>query len=198
VFSARTKQVGFALTVALFAPVALVAQAAETPAPAPEATAAPDATASEEQVEGWYTELQGLHQRLTEIQERALEDPQLQASQEALGTEIRAAMTVSDSTMAAKMARMETLQAEAEAASSANDMNRLQALMLEATEIQEEFEALQRRVLEEPGMAAKLGVFQTALQAKMVQVEPEAQGLMNRFRELETLLTAAMGPPTAY
>jgi hypothetical protein len=47
-------------------------------------------------------------------------------------------------------------------------------------------------------MAAKLGVFQTALQAKMVQVEPEAQGLMNRFRELETLLTAAVGPPSAY
>jgi hypothetical protein len=182
---------------ALLAPLEVHAQdGAAAPATTPASAAeAAGGAADEEQIAAWYSELQGLHQQLQSIQDRALEDPQLSADQETLGTEIRAAVARADSTMETRMARMTTLETEAHAASAAGDSDRLQTLMLEATDIQERFMELQQQVLGEPAMAAKIGVFQTALQAKMIQIEPGAQGLMDRFSELEGKLTAAFGEP---
>src|SRR5690606_31117791 len=171
-------------------PALAVAQGSPAPAPAAEGT---ELSAQEEEMQGWYMELQELHTQLEAIQQQALADQTLAARQEALGEEIRVAMEARDSTMATRIERMSALEAEAMAAQEANNVARLQELMDEANGIQEHLFGLQQQIVEEPAIAAKLDLFQTDLQQKMLQLNPNVQQMMDRFRELETKLTAAMG-----
>lgn len=188
--SSRLKGTFFATMLGIALPALGVAQ--ETPAPAPSAEE-PALSALEQEMEAWYAELQQLHTQLETIQAQALADQSLAARQEALGEEIRVAMESRDSTMTSRLARMEAIEAEATAAQESNNSQRLQQLMVEANGIQEHLFLLQQQIVEEPAIAAKLDVFQTDLQQKMLQLNPNAQQMMDRFRELEENLTAAMG-----
>lgn len=165
--------------------------AQESPAPAPSAEE-PALTEQEQQMQGWYIELQQLHTQLEIIQAQALADQSLATRQEALGEEIRVAMETRDSSMKSRLDRMEAIEAEAMAAEESNNSQKLQQLLIEANDIQEHLIILQQQIVEEPAMAAKLDLFQTDLHQKMLQVNPNAQQMMDRFRELEELLTAAM------
>lgn len=175
----------FLMAVALGLPVAAMAQ---------EGSPAAGQTAEQQEVQTWLAELEGLHSQLEALQNRALEDPELSAAQEELGDEIRGAITAADPSIQQRMDRMGELETEASAASQGGNMQRLQELMTEARDIQDHFFEVQQRVLETPELAAKLNSFQDQLQRKMLQLDPGAQALMDRFRELEGKLTEALGP----
>ena len=163
--------------------------AQESPAPATEESGL---SAQEQQMQGWYIELQQLHTQLETIQAQALADQNLATRQEALGEEIRIAMETRDPSMAVRLDRMEAIEEEAIAAEAENNSQKLQQLLMEADDIQERLMVLQQQVVEDAPMAAKLDAFQADLQKKMVEVNPNAQQMMDRFTELEELLTAAM------
>ena len=65
-----------------------------------------------------------------------------------------------------------------------------QELGAEAERIQRGFLAAQQRVLQQPEIAAQVTAFQQRLQRKMVELDPAAERIITRFRELETRLAA--------
>lgn len=190
--SSNLKQAILATVFGIALPALAVAQGAPTPTPAPSAEET-ELSPQELEMQEWYVELEQLHTQLETLQNQALADETLATRQEALGEEIRLAMEAQDSTTATQLGRMSTLEAEAMAAQEANDLPRLQELMVEANGIQEHLMTLQQQIVEEPAMAAKLDLFQTDLQQKMLQLNPNAQQIIDRYRELEEKLTAAMG-----
>lgn len=168
-------------------PAALAAQEPASPAPAPQA-GAPD----QQQVQNWLSELQQLHLKLERIQARAAEDPQLQSAQAELGNEIKEAMEKVDPQLPAQLERVERLEAEAGQAQQAGDEAKLQQLAQEAEAIQIRFLEARTRVFQQPEIAAKLEAFQTRMERRMAEVDPEAPELIKRFQELEEKLSTAL------
>lgn len=170
-------------------PGALAAQE-PAPAPAPAAPTAPEGPSAE--LQGWLIELQQLHGRLEAIQAQALADPTLSAQQEELGTSIRAAMEAIDPALPQSMTRIQALESEAATAQQAGDQARLEQIGAEAQQIQAQFLNAQQQALQKPELAAQVEAFQVTLEAKMKEVDPEAEQLIARFQELEQKLSAAM------
>jgi len=150
------------------------------------------AAADQQEVEGWLREMEQVHNQLESLQMQALQDPQLSRAQEQLGEDIRVAMERLDPAIQQRMARVEALEVEAVAAQQGNDVQKLQQLMQEAQQIQQHFMIVQQQVLEEPQIMAKVTDFQGQLERRMVEMNPQAQALISRFRELEGKLSAAM------
>ena len=169
---------------AVAAPAVLVAQSGTEPAQAP----------AQQEMDAVFLEFQQVHMQLEDIQNQALQDPQLNATQTEIGSEIRAAMEAQDPTMPDRIARMTTLETEAHAAQQSGDNARLEELVTEAQSIEQHLLALQQSVLQEPAMAARIADFQTQLERKMAEVNPETQALIARFRELESRLAAVSTP----
>lgn len=187
--SSILRRASFAALIGIALPALAAAQQAPAAGPGAEE---PTLSAQEQQMQAWYDELEALHGQLEALQVQALSDQALAARQEALGEEIRLAMASRDTTIEQQIERMSSLEAEAIAAQQTNNLQRLQELMMEATGIQERLIALQEAVIGEPAMAAKLDTFQNDLQAKMVQLNPNAKQMMDRYMELEEKLMEAM------
>jgi hypothetical protein len=147
---------------------------------------------NEQQVQQWVTELRQLHGKLEEIQDRAMQDPQLQAAQARLGEEIKVAMEKADPQLPATMQRMSVLEAEAIKAQQGGDEAKLRQLAQEAQGLQVRFVETQAQVFQQPAMAAKLEAFQQRLETRMAQVDPQAPTMIRRFQELEGRLNAAL------
>jgi hypothetical protein len=170
----------FIALAALMLPSGLAAQQQEPAAP------------EQEQVQSWMAELQQVHGKLESIQQKAIQDPQLQAAQEALGERVKAAIEKADPTLAQSMARAEALEKEAVAAQEAGDQAKLQELGAEAQQIQAQFMAAQQKAFAQPELAARMEAFQASLEEKMVAIDPAAEPLIARFQELQQKLAAAM------
>jgi hypothetical protein len=164
-------------------PEALPAQEAAAPQ-----TAAPQAAPAE--ATQWLAEMQQLHLRLSQLQERALQDPELSARQDSLGMRIRVAMEAIDPALPQQMGRIEEMEGQAAAAEARSDQAALQQLNAEAQLIQQQFLAAQQKALQQPELAAELAAFQTLLEQKILAVDPAAPQLLARFQELERKLTA--------
>lgn len=174
-------------------PGALAGQAPEAaPAPAAAPAAVPD-SAAVAQIQGWLAELQTVSGRLQALQEQALQDTELNAAQEALGSRIRTAMEESDPSLVDGMERVEALQGEAEAAQAAGDQAKLVQLGAELQQIEARFVTAQRQALARPDISADLEAFETRLQARLAELDPEAPRLIERFQELQRMLSTAMG-----
>lgn len=184
----------FPLALALLvAPATLRAQ---EPAPAAEPVPAEDNGVDEaatSQIQAWLAEIQQLNGRLLEVRQEALQDAELSASQEAIGARVRAAMEEADSTLITSMTRLEALQEEAQAAQQQGDGERLEELGAEVRAIEERFAAAQQQALSQPELSADVQAFQERLQAKILEIEPEAPQLIARFQELQQNLSAALG-----
>lgn len=149
-----------------------------------------EARAAAADVQAWFGELEELHARLEAIQARALADPQIDAAQEELGNVIKSAIDRVDPAVTRGLARMAAMEVEATAARQRGDDARLQELGAEAERIQRAFLAAQERVLQQPEVAAQVSAFQQRLQRKMLELDPAAERILARFRELETRLAA--------
>lgn len=186
----RMKRAFVIALTALALPAAAAAQQRAPAAPAQQAQ-----NPSQQQMQQWMTELQQIHGKLEAIQAKAIQDPQLQAAQESLGTEIKTAMEKADPTLPESMQRVQALESEALKAQQAGDQAKLQQLAQEAQSIQARFMEAQAKAFQQPEIATRLEAFQTRLETRMVEVDPAASDLIQRFKELEGKLAAAMQAP---
>lgn len=138
-------------------------------------------------------ELQQIQAQLEPIQAEALQDPEILAEQQTLGEEIQAAMAELDPSTPDRMARLQELVTEAQAAQAAQDAEAVQVLMTEAQGIQARLQEAQAQALERPEIAPRVEAFQKQLQAKMVEIDPEAEPLIQRAADLDEELTELMG-----
>lgn len=127
------------------------------------------------------SELQEIQQQLEPIQQQALEDEALANQLEALQLRVATAMREESGE---SIDRMETLQAEMQDAQASGDQERLQALMAEGQGLQQELQAVQAEVLARPEIRGPVDEFEAAHRARMIEIDPEAEELLDRFDEL--------------
>ena len=150
---------------------------------------APDPLTPE--VRSWLTELDSIHQELSALQERALADPSLAAMRQSVGEQMRVAMEEIDPALAESLERIPAMEQEAQVAESAGDRERLEALGSEAQLIEQRFVAAQNQAMEtRPELVAGVLAFQSALQDRMAETDPQAPRLIARMQELEEKLTS--------
>jgi hypothetical protein len=169
-------------------PAPLLAQQHRAPAARPMSATIPAGDAKT-----WVNEVRQLHTRLEALQAKALEDAQLSAQQQELGSGIRAAMLKLDPTLDQALARGMQLEKAAAAAQQRGDQAQLMELAAEMQKIQARFVSVQQRALAEPQLAAQVRSFQSRLQQQMAKLDPQAPKLIARFAELQTRIAGAMG-----
>jgi DNA-binding transcriptional regulator YbjK len=146
----------------------------------------------QQQVQDWLAELQQIQQRLAPLQARALEDPEIQASHQALEEMVRSALREEHPQFEEHIERIEALEQEAREAQQAGDEQRLQELAGEHQQIQAELMGMQAQVLERPEVAARVEQFDTALRSHMAELDPEAPAMLERYEELQARLSEAL------
>jgi len=167
-----------------FAALALpAAAAAQQTQPAPATPAAPAAPA-QQPTAAPQAEIAQIQQRLAQLQQQAGQDPAVKAAEEKFGADLVAAMQQLDPAAAAKVARGQALPAEVEAARAANDNARLNALATEAAELQTFFNGLRQRALATPEIQEKRKAYLAVVLAKMNEIDPQAQSLVDRLTAL--------------
>jgi chaperonin cofactor prefoldin len=182
----KTLRASVLAAAALAAPITIAAQ---QPAPAP---AAEPQQELQQELQSWVVELQQIQAKLAEIQAKALEDAQLQASQEAIGAEVKASMEKLDPALAGSVERVQALEEEAAKAQQSGDQAKLQQLAAEAQGIEARFMEAQAKALEQPELANKIESFQSSLEKKMAEVDPQAPALIQRYKELGAKIQSAL------
>jgi hypothetical protein len=171
-------------------PGALVAQQNDAPA----AQAQPAAAAQPAQTTPTPQEVAQLRQRLGELQQRAAQDPGVKAANDAFNADVLTAMTGLDPEAAGKKSRADALPGEVQTARTANDNARLTQLAEEATTLQAYFAQLRQRALALPEIEEKRQAYVAQLFAKMKELDPEAQSIVDR---LEAARSAGVQAPPA-
>lgn len=151
---------------------------------------APGSEALPPEADAWLTEIQQIHVQLAQLQEQALQDPELAALQDSLGNHIRVAMEAIDPALPESMTRIQQMEEQAAQAQARSDAATLEQLRAEARLIEQQFLSVQEQALQQPALAAELSTFQTRLQEKILAASPDAPRLLARFQELEQKLTA--------
>lgn len=139
------------------------------------------------------TELQEIQMELQPVQEEALQDPELQAEQADLGERIQVTMSELDPETPEQMARLQELVTEAQAAQAEQDAEAVGEIMNEAQEIQVRLQDTQTQALEHPEIAPRVRQFRERLHAKMVEMDPEVEPLIERAQELDERLAEIIG-----
>ena len=135
------------------------------------------------------TEMQQVQQQLQPIQQQALQDPEVQAAQQDLATRVQAAMVEVDPATSDRIARLQVLMGEAQAAQAEQDEEAMAGIVAEAQGIERQLQAAQAEAVQRPDIAPRVEAFQDQLARKMAEVDPQAESLMERARELEARLT---------
>lgn len=126
-------------------------------------------------------EMQTIQQQLGPIQEQALQDEELAAQLEEIQTRLEAALREDN---AEAMDRMDEMQAEMTEAQAAGDQEQMQALMPEAQSLQQQLQSAQQEVLQRPELREAIEEFEAANRARMVEIDPAADSLLQRMDEL--------------
>lgn len=171
------------MAAALALPATLAAQAR----PMAARPATPSANASAE-ARTWLNELQRISARLQAAHNRAMEDAQLRAAQEAFMRDVKASMQRTDPGLDVLATRVRTIQAEGAAAQQRGDRARLRTLNQELSQIQARFMTAQENVMKQPAMAQRAKQLEERLHARMLQVEPETDRLIARGKDLQSRL----------
>jgi hypothetical protein len=146
------------------------------------------------QIQAWLSELKSIQERLAPVEQEALQDPELQEEQEAIGEAVLAAMISADSTVEAKLDRLREIMLEAHGLNG--DGARLDALAAEVQAIHPEVERVRAEALTRPEVETKLKAFRKRVQDRMAQIDPESRPLVTRFEELERLIRQSLPGPT--
>jgi hypothetical protein len=141
-------------------------------------------------VASWLDELQQIQRRLDPIERQALEDPMLHAQQEVISGAIIAVMIRSDSSVVAKLDRLQAIVAEIHRIGG--DPDRMQVLAEEVVRIKPSVDEAQARALSDPEIRALVDAFHAEVHKKMEQLDPEAGALIVRYQALDRMLKAAL------
>lgn len=138
-------------------------------------------------------ELQQVAQQLAGIQQRAMQDPELQEVQAATEETVIAAMTELDPEAQEKIDRMEELQGDLQTAQEEGDQQEIGSLLQEQRQLQQSLQQTQVRAMQQEEVAASIESFRESLLAAMMEVDPAAAELLQRQEELQTELTPPPG-----
>ena len=157
------------------------------------ATAQQPAPEVPQEVQGWLAEMQQISGQLQELHARAMQDAELSAAHASLSEVVREAMVSADPTLEQGMQRLQELDTQAAAARQANDEARFRQLEQEAVQIQQRFAAAQQQAVQQrPELVQQMEAFQQQVETKMVELDPQAETLIQRMTELQTQLAGAM------
>lgn len=134
-------------------------------------------------------EYQELQQRVDSLEVKALEQNEdLQDQREELVVAIDDAISTQFPDLDDKVERLEEIQAEYVAAQEAGDTERLQALMAEAQQIQQQLQAAQAAVLEREEIAEMMESFQKDLRKEMTEIDPDTPKMLARMEEIARII----------
>jgi hypothetical protein len=158
---------GFALVVGL-TPAALTAQTTDsTPAPATDKQA----------------EIQQITARLGQIQQQAMQDPEIKAANDQL-TQLMESKMALDPASKQTLEQAKQYQADVAAAQAAGDNEKLTQLAEMGKLIQQGMQVAQTKVLSDPEVQKQMDAFKQQVYKKMVEIDPEAEKLVARLTEL--------------
>lgn len=144
-------------------------------------------------VQEMLQEFQETQERFTQLQNRAIqENPGLQEKQEELNVMVREAVVDINPEAQAQMERLETLEGEFMAAQQRGDGEAVQALILEAQQLQGALESAQAQALERDDIQEAVDIFQADLMVAMTELDPEAEGILERLQDLAERISAQM------
>jgi chromosome segregation ATPase len=156
------------------APAYLGAQEAPE-APAPEAPAAAEPAPEP-------TEAQRIQAQIESIQQRAMQNPEVQAAL----AQMNATLEAVDPEYRELTARGVLIREEIAAAQAAQDNDRLRELAEEVPELNTRLQAARARASAHPDAVEKTNEFRTKLFETMMAIDPETQNLVNRLAELNS------------
>jgi hypothetical protein len=137
--------------------------------------------AMDPQIMASVMEIQQLQAELEPIQRQALEDEDLARQLEALQLQVETAMREEGSEL---FGRIDAFQDEMAAAEAAGDQERMQSLMMQAQEIQQEVHSLQVAMFQRPEISEPFERFEAAHRARMIELDPKAGELIDRIDQL--------------
>jgi rhamnose utilization protein RhaD (predicted bifunctional aldolase and dehydrogenase) len=123
--------------------------------------------------------------QLMQVQQRALQDPELQTAQEEIGQALIDAMIRVDPAAEQLVQRAANLQHDVIAAQEAEDEARLRQLGAEAERLQAAFATLRQLAMEDEQLQAAMAAFQNQVIAKMTELEPATPDLIIRLEALQ-------------
>jgi len=145
-------------------------------------------------VQEMMAEFQQKQAELEEIRNQAVQASEdLQAMQMAIQDQIEEAMRAIDPEMDDIIEQLQAMEAEAQAAQQAEDMERLQALMTEAQALDGRLQQAQAQALERDDIQESLEEYQDVLMAEMLQIDPEAEQLLDEVEALADRIEEAIG-----
>lgn len=139
------------------------------------------------------TELQQLQAQLQPIQQQVLQDPEIQTAQQTLAADIQEAMAEMDPSTPERLERLQELMTQAQAAQEEQDATAMGEIVAEARALEEQLQAAQAAAIESPEIAPRVEEFEARILEKMVEVDPEAESMIERAQELDAKLAAVLG-----
>lgn len=137
-------------------------------------------------------EMQQLQTELQPIQQQAMQDPEVQAAQQALGADIQAAMIEVDPSTPERLERLQELMAQAQSARAGQDEAAMAQIVAEAQALEQQLQATQAAAIQTDEIAPRVQAFEAKLLETMVAVDPEAASMIERARELDARLGALL------
>lgn len=138
-------------------------------------------------------ELQQIQSELQPIHQQAMQDPEVQALQQSLSADIQAKMAELDPSTPDRMARLQELMQQGQAAQAEQDQAALTEIATEAQSVQQELQVAQMAALQSEEIAPRVDAFEAELLAKMREIDPAAEALLERAQELDAELAALLG-----
>lgn len=138
-------------------------------------------------------ELQEVQAALQPIHQQAIQDPEVQALQQSLSADIRDKMTELAPSTPDRMARLQALMQQGQAAQAEQDQAALAEIATEARAIEQELQATQVEALQSPEIAPRVAAFEAELLEKMQEIDPQTDALIERAEELDAELAAMLG-----
>ena len=138
-------------------------------------------------------ELREISGRLTELQQQAAQDPEIQESQQRLQQRIEAAVKEIDPEADQKVARLEEIQADLQGVQGGGQaaMDSLRPVLLEAQQLQQSLEQTRGEAMEREGIVEALDEFREEMIARMVEIDPAADSLLAVAESLSAKLQEA-------
>jgi hypothetical protein len=167
----------------LLAPIALAAQQ-------PDAAVPPQLPPEAQEL---ITEIQEIQAKLQPVQMQVLQDSQLVSAQQAFGARMQEKMTALEPATTERLARLETLVAEAQTAEANRDEARFGEIVAEGQQIEQQLRATQEQAFQDPEIAAEFEGLQNTVQRKIIEADPAAEELLERLQELDTRLAMVLG-----
>lgn len=138
-------------------------------------------------------QLRQIDQQLQKIRQQALQDSALQTRQLELQETIGSAARQEDPEYKKKEDRLNEIQKKMRQAQQNQDTAQMRSLMMEGQKLQRDVSQTQQQVAQRDSIDAEIQAFREQMQQKMVEIDPEAEELLERRDSLVQEFREAQG-----